>query len=1053
MNVAKRYAIPTKIIKPKTAKIIQRPRLLNVIDDCRSESKIIWLAAPGGSGKTTLVSSYIEKYDIAHCWYQIDEDDRDLATFFHYLGLAAKAAAPQRKKASPKFTPEFELGVPAFTRQFFTDLSSKLNGKGVIVFDNYQLLPNSNQLTSLLPCIAEAILPEVTLLIISRYLPPDSLIPLQVKRQLKIINAKQVRFEEDEWLNASKLFGKAFSPQQLQWLHEKLDGWVTGLILLPESATLDDQKSVAGLGIEVLDNYIVDQFISSLDSESIELLLQTCYLPHITGKSAKKISGITQAKELLTKLAEKNLFVLRQGNMGYTIHPLILEYLQNRVKDTYSSEQLNQLRLLSAKVLITEGNYEPAADLLCDLQEWSLLSELIIQKASELFESGRTQSLQRYINALPETFSSDQAWIYFWKGKLATYRSVLDAFNYFELAYQKFLVSSDVKGLYLSWYSAVSLICGTLHGGKLLSSWLDRYDELSKHFPKPPKELDNGVIDSILLHGNYFCGRNPEIRKHLHQRLARHLSSTKRSALRLQMMGIFAMVTISSGIKPEDKIILDQFEISQADLEEDPISCLSATIYFSVYLWGLNDYQKQLDLLFRAMEIAQKNGIRVFDSHLLTHVVIAALGLNKLELAKEYLNKLKILVSDNNQVFDSLYSTCLILAATSHIEFDNGIEEIIPKYIHNIESTHIAPFIIHHKLLYLYYLCNRRLLEPAMALHDDLMEFCGRVSFSGLLTRFYFIYAKIFFENNSIAQSTDYLKKAFSIARENRVIASCHWPPELMSWACERALQIEIETSYVIQFIDENIDKLPQQNSYNQQWPHPFRLYTFARFEITDKNGISILNQRASKSLSLLKVLSLSEGNKMSSATLREMLYADIDPKKVSQLVDTQVHRLRKQLNNENSIVRDGEQLALNLKYFWIDTLEFENLNKISVNENNALELVTRLLQLYKGEYLPGEDNLEIISRREYFRNVFLSIFLKCTELLKKSPDTVEGLCQDALRVEPLSEPIFRRLIVTYMSQGNRDMAEITLDRCRTLINRYYDNDVSSTTAALLENN
>jgi len=145
----------------------------------------------------------------------------------------------------------------------------------------------------------------------------------------------------------------------------------------------------------------------------------------------------------------------------------------------------------------------------------------------------------------------------------------------------------------------------------------------------------------------------------------------------------------------------------------------------------------------------------------------------------------------------------------------------------------------------------------------------------------------------------------------------------------------------------------------------------------------------------------------------------------------------------------------MNLVESWLRLFvgNLERLSKISVNKNNALNLVTRLLKLYKGDYLPDEDNLEVVSRREHYRNLFLSTFLNYTEYLKESPEIVEGFCQDALRVEPLSEPIFRRLIAAYMSQGNRDMAEITLDRCRTLINRYYDSEVSSTTTALLENN
>jgi len=137
----------SKIICPSTAKIVHRERLFSELDKARQEAKIIWIAAPGGSGKTTLVSSYLEARQISHCWYQIDQEDGDLATFFHYLGLAGKRAAPRRKKAALKLTPEHQQGIIAFTRHFFADLSSRLKNDGLIVLDNYQLLSETGAIS------------------------------------------------------------------------------------------------------------------------------------------------------------------------------------------------------------------------------------------------------------------------------------------------------------------------------------------------------------------------------------------------------------------------------------------------------------------------------------------------------------------------------------------------------------------------------------------------------------------------------------------------------------------------------------------------------------------------------------------------------------------------------------------------------------------------------------------------------------------------------------------------------------------------------------------
>ena len=65
---------------------------------------------PPAQGKTTLASSYIQERKLPALWYQLDEGDGDIASFFHYLGLSVKAAAPRYRKPLPPLTPEYLPG-------------------------------------------------------------------------------------------------------------------------------------------------------------------------------------------------------------------------------------------------------------------------------------------------------------------------------------------------------------------------------------------------------------------------------------------------------------------------------------------------------------------------------------------------------------------------------------------------------------------------------------------------------------------------------------------------------------------------------------------------------------------------------------------------------------------------------------------------------------------------------------------------------------------------------------------------------------------------------
>ena len=71
-----------KLSRPRPPAVFPRERLFQTLDD-HQHRPCCWIGAPGGYGKTMLAVSYVEARGIPHLWYQLDEDDSDLATFFY----------------------------------------------------------------------------------------------------------------------------------------------------------------------------------------------------------------------------------------------------------------------------------------------------------------------------------------------------------------------------------------------------------------------------------------------------------------------------------------------------------------------------------------------------------------------------------------------------------------------------------------------------------------------------------------------------------------------------------------------------------------------------------------------------------------------------------------------------------------------------------------------------------------------------------------------------------------------------------------------------------
>jgi len=129
-----------KISPPELPEVYVRRRLLQVLESAPGQ-RAIFVTAPAGYGKTTLLASYLETIERPSIWYRLDANDADPATFFYFLGLAARRVAPRRRQPMPLLTADHLPSLRAFARTFFEALFFHLGRTGCLVLDDYHLLP------------------------------------------------------------------------------------------------------------------------------------------------------------------------------------------------------------------------------------------------------------------------------------------------------------------------------------------------------------------------------------------------------------------------------------------------------------------------------------------------------------------------------------------------------------------------------------------------------------------------------------------------------------------------------------------------------------------------------------------------------------------------------------------------------------------------------------------------------------------------------------------------------------------------------------------------
>jgi len=348
-----RYA---KIIRPQIPYIVQRKRLNHLVQKSLKDFNL-WIEGPAGSGKSTLINSYLDTVDVSCVWYRIDERDVDIGNFFFYLGKAAEAAAPGAEPVLPVLTPEYLLDLPAFTRNFFSLFFQRIQSAHiehsssdyVIIFDDYHLVPQESPLHNLMLIALSELPSDVRLIFISRTSMPQMFVPAQANRKLSIIGWNDIRLTEDESIDIVRHLSQVENIEQLgQALHQCVRGWVAGLILLLEHVKrVDDYEFWQEHIPAQIYDYFAGTVFDSVDDQIKTVLLKTAFLPFMTPEMSCQLSDCANAEAIHERLYRDNFFIEKQQHGDtpvYLYHALFREFLLGRAQQMLTHDELMLVR-------------------------------------------------------------------------------------------------------------------------------------------------------------------------------------------------------------------------------------------------------------------------------------------------------------------------------------------------------------------------------------------------------------------------------------------------------------------------------------------------------------------------------------------------------------------------------------------------------------------------------------------------------------------------------------------------------------------------------------
>ena len=186
---------PAKLTRPSAGELLKRERLFAMLDAARA-GKVVWITAPPGAGKTSLLATWIEARGLPCLWYAIDPGDADPASLFYRFATAARDGFGAVD--IPPFGEGGGVPIGVFARRFFEAVLAGIEPPLVIVLDNYEELEPASLVHDAVDALFASAPPGVLVAVTCRSEPPPKLARWLAGSELTAIGFPDLRFTRAE---------------------------------------------------------------------------------------------------------------------------------------------------------------------------------------------------------------------------------------------------------------------------------------------------------------------------------------------------------------------------------------------------------------------------------------------------------------------------------------------------------------------------------------------------------------------------------------------------------------------------------------------------------------------------------------------------------------------------------------------------------------------------------------------------------------------------------------------------------------------------------------
>ena len=1057
-----------KTTRPSLSGILPRKRLFALFDEGR-HSAALWISGPPGCGKTTAVASYLDHARLNCLWYQVDEGDADVATFFYYLGMAARDIADAKGDALPLLTPEYQRSLAVFTRRYFQQLYAKLKPPFAVVFDGCHEVPAFSQLHEVIRDALGELPPGGCAILVSRGDPPASLARLRANRTLATIGWEDLRLTREETASIVIQRRRDLPPPAIEDVYAKTQGWAAGVVLMLEQAkTLASIAEMPELATgPLVFDYLAGEILEKSDAHTRDFLLATAFPPYLTPAIASALSGVEDSARILESLHRNNYFVSQRPAKPepiYQYHPMLREFLHARTA-TWPKERRRQLQRQSAQLMESAGSPEDALALYRDALEWDEMTRVIAEHAEAMLAQGRGETLRRWIDDLPPDAQARHPWMVYWAASSQAQLAPREARLLYAKAYKRFASQSppDRIGTILAASGALDAILYELDDFSLMDRWLAVIDDAVKEgatFPSPAVEarVSTSMFTAATL-------REPH-RRDTRQWIERALACSQDSPdpnLRMSVGLLAALTLMWTGLYGRAHALIEAMQKVANAPGVTPFSLTTLKNVEAEYYMLTADHDRCLRSIREGLDITRATGVQTWLFQLLVYGYGGALGSSDLETAAELARQWGEQGATAGRFDQVFFHHFRAWEAMLRKDVMRALQE---------EKTALR-MAVEVGCPYFEALCRLAMAEILAECGDErksiahlqqLREIVEKINNRHLEFTCLLGFARLALEHGRTRTGLTALRRGLALGREYGYTHFLWWRPATMARVCAYALEAGIETDYVRDLIRRRNLAAEGPPMLIETWPWMFRVRAMGRFELLRyEEPVGTVGKAQKRPLELLKVLIAHGGERVSEAAIIEAMWPRIDGDSAHRSFTTTLHRLRKLLGDDAALTLHDGKLSLDRRRFWVDVWAFDQavdeVDRLARQSHGLVDaprlekLAERVMELYRGSlFVDDAEEAWHVQARERQRSRFIRAMTAIGRCWEETGhhDRALACYERCLEADPLAEGFYRNLIVCYQRMERRAEAIEAYNRCRKAL-ASLDVEPSAETRALYE--